>query len=85
MKIEPCETPNYPGFQFVVTAETAAERILLARIQEVLSENKARPMVHGVTYMSGVGYTSFNFGFLEEKHFKVVVRPEKPKLGRKKK
>lgn len=83
MKIEVASTPSWPGFQFVVRAETDADQVILGQVSRALSEKgKGRPWIHGVVYsVDAQAHTSFNFGWLEEKHFQT---PQVKKLARKK-
>jgi hypothetical protein len=83
MKIEVASTPDWPGFQFVVRAETDADQVILGQVSRALSaKGKGRPWIHGVVYSSDAhAHTSFNFGWLEEKHFQ---NPGPMKTARKK-
>jgi hypothetical protein len=84
MKIEVASTSGWPGFQFVVRAENDADRVIIGQVQRALGEpNKGKPWFHGCTYSGDLqAYTSFNFGWLEEKYFE---KPKEVKAGRKKK
>lgn len=78
MKIEVHSTSSWPGFQFVVSAETDADQVILGQVSRAVSEKgKGRPWIDGVVYSGDAqAHTSFNFGWLEEKHF------QKPKVTR---
>jgi hypothetical protein len=72
MKIEVASISSWPGFQFVVRAETDSDQAIIGQVANaLLIEGKGRPWIHGVVYSPGNrGPVSFNFGWLEEKYFK---------------
>lgn len=71
MKIEVANSTGWPGIQFVVRAESDSDRVVIGQVQKALSEEgKGRPWIHGCVFSGDLrAYTSFNFGWMEEKYF----------------
>lgn len=83
MKIKVADSSEWPGFQFVVSADNDADQVIIGQVMRALAEKgKGRPWIHGcVRSNDAQAYTSFNFGWLEEKHSQ---KPGAVKIGRKK-
>lgn len=63
MKVEVADSSTSKVPQFVIYAETNAERILMALFVEKAYSSNHKLIFHGATYKSGApGVSSFHFG-----------------------
>lgn len=83
MKIEVANSSAWPGFQFVVRAENDADQAIIGQVQRAMSEQgKGVPWIHGCVFSGDKqAYTSFNFGWMEEKYFR-KPKADKPRRKR---